>query len=194
MKLNAQLNTKKYCLLKKKPNKENNVAKYISLKDGWEKPCPTSVRTIEQSLGRIVYKWIAAESELQNESELEEKFLAGLPTVGRASLNFFLQFTFSCNLLVHDPGLSILFWQISTFLALFGAGTNQYCSHRILFGQVKTLFSWKLNLSMKNENTYLLMHRFNSIEKSLIGQTQRQKIPFLKTVITTQIEKMVYLF
>ena len=28
-----------------------------------------------------------------------------MPTVGRASPNFILQFTFSCNSLVHDPGL-----------------------------------------------------------------------------------------
>ena len=39
---------------------------------------------------------------------------AGLPTVGRASPNFILQFTiglrftFSCNSLVHDPGLNSL--------------------------------------------------------------------------------------
>ena len=58
---------------------------------------------LDDHKGRIMYKWIAAESELQ------EKIWAGLATVGQAGPNFILQFifglqfTFICNSLVHDP-------------------------------------------------------------------------------------------
>ena len=47
-----------------------------------------------------MYKWIELKVNCR------KKNWASLPTVGWASPNFILQFTFSCNSLVHDPGLN----------------------------------------------------------------------------------------
>ena len=38
--------------------------------------------------------------------DCRKKIWAGQPTVGQASPNFILQFTFSCNSLLHDLGLN----------------------------------------------------------------------------------------
>ena len=61
-----------------------------------------------------------------------------LPSVGRASPNFILQFTFSCNSLVHDLGLKFLF-KDPNFLGIKNITIKIYWTRKLLIQKLSIM-------------------------------------------------------